>query len=137
VRHIFSKRNGNLGAPNSVAWMFERKGQIYVDATKYDEDAALEAALDAGAEDLSREGDQFVITTDHTTLHTVNAALQSAGVAPDEAEIAMVPNNTVMIEGADAEQLLKLMEAIEEHDDVSKVFSNFDVDAETLATASE
>ncbi len=137
VRHIFSKRGGNLGAPGSVAWMFERKGQIYLDAGRYQEDAALEAALEAGADDLTTDGDQFIVSTDATSLHAVNDALSQAGIQADESEIAMIPANTVEVRGSDAERLLKLMEALEDHDDVSKVFSNFDIDAETLAAAGE
>jgi YebC/PmpR family DNA-binding regulatory protein len=137
IRHIFSKRGGNLGAPNSVAWMFERKGQVYVDAQACDEEAALEAALEAGAEDMVQEGDQYVITTDAATLHTVRAALVSVDVQPAQAEIAMMPTSTVQVGGEDAGRLLKLIDALEEQDDVSNVFSNFDIDAETLAAASE
>jgi YebC/PmpR family DNA-binding regulatory protein len=133
IRHIFSRRGGNLGTPNSVAWMFERQGQIYLDASRYDEDAAMEAALEAGAEDMATDGEQYVITTADSELHNVNARLKAAGFEPDEAEIAMVPANTVQVSGSEAEKLLSLMEALEENDDVSKVFSNFDIDAETLA----
>jgi transcriptional/translational regulatory protein YebC/TACO1 len=134
---MFSKRGGNLGAPNSVAWMFDRKGQIHVDASKYAEDRLLEAALEAGAEDMSRDGDQYVITTDPTSLHTVTSILHRAGIESEVAELARIPQSTVEVTGADADKLLKLMEGIEEHDDVSQVFSNFDIDAETLAAASE
>jgi YebC/PmpR family DNA-binding regulatory protein len=137
IRHMFSKRGGNLGAPNSVAWMFDRKGQIHVDASKYAEDRLLEAALEAGAEDMSRDGDQYVITTDPTSLHTVTSILHRAGIESEVAELARIPQSTVEVTGADADKLLKLMEGIEEHDDVSQVFSNFDIDAETLAAASE
>lgn len=133
VRHIFSRQGGNLGGPNSVAWMFEKKGQLYLDAERYAEDAALEAALEAGAEDLQTEGEQHTITTDATTLHAVKDALAAKGIEADEAELAMIPTTTVKVAGKDAEQLLKLMEALEDHDDVSKVYSNFDIDAETLA----
>jgi YebC/PmpR family DNA-binding regulatory protein len=136
LRHLFSRYGGNLGAPNSVAWLFEKKGQIYLDADRYDEDAALEAALEAGAEDLTRDGDQFVITTDPSALHTVLDALRSRGIEPRQSEIAMKPKSSVTVQGADAERLLKLMDALEEHDDVSNVFSNFDIDADTLAAVS-
>jgi YebC/PmpR family DNA-binding regulatory protein len=136
IRHLFGRFGGNLGAPNSVAWMFDKKGQIYLDAARYDEDAALEAALDAGAEDLTREADQFVITTEPATLHAVQAALHATGIELSEAEISLTPKSTVTVQGADAEKLLKLMEALEEHDDVAKVFSNFDIDAETMAAVS-
>jgi len=135
IRHAFSRNHGNLGATNSVAWMFDRKGQIYLDAGKYGEDSTLEAALDAGAEDFAREGDQYVVTTAPATFHTVQDALRARKFAIDSAELTMVPKNTVKVEGADAERMLKLMEALEELDDVSKVSSNFDIDAAQLAEA--
>ena len=133
IRHLFTRFGGNLGTQNSVAWMFEKKGQIYLDATRYPEDAALEAALDAGADDLTRDGDQFIITTEPNTLHAVQEALRAKKLESADAEIALSPKSSVTVRGGDAEKLLKLMEALEEHDDVSKVFSNFDIDAETMA----
>ena len=133
IRYVFSRNNGNLGATGSVAWMFDRKGQLYLDATKYDEEKALEAALESGAEDFVREGDQYVVSTEPATFHAVRDALEAKQYAVDEAELAMVPKNTVKVEGADAERLIKLLEALEELDDVSKVFSNFDIDASELA----
>lgn len=136
IRHLFSRYGGNLGAPNSVAWLFEKKGQVYLDAERYDEDAALEAALEAGAEDLGRDGDQYLITTDPADLHAVNDGLRARGLEPREAELAMRPTSTVTVQGNDAERLIKLMDALEDHDDVSHVFSNFDIDAETLAAVS-
>jgi len=135
VRHAFSRNNGNLGASNSVAWMFDRKGQIYLDAAKYPEDQLLEAALDSGADDVVRDGEQYTVTTSPGTFHAVQDALKSRGYKAESAELAMVPRNTVKVEGADASKLLRLMEALEELDDVSKVFSNFDIDAATLAEA--
>jgi YebC/PmpR family DNA-binding regulatory protein len=135
IRHAFSRNGGNLGATNSVAWMFDRKGQIYLDAAKYEEDATLEAALDAGAEDFVREGDQYLLTTAPSAFHAVQDALAARKLAVDSAELAMVPKNTVKVEGADAERILKLMEVLEELDDVSKVSSNFDIDAAQLAEA--
>ena len=133
VRFLFSRHGGHLGAQNSVAWMFDKKGLITLDASQVDEDAALEAALDAGAEDMTRDGDQYLVTTTPATFHAAQDALKKNGFAPSSAEIAMVPKNTVKVEAGDASKLLALMEALEEHDDVSKVFSNFDIDAETLA----
>ena len=135
IRHAFSRNGGNLGATNSVAWMFDRKGQIYLDASKYEEDATLEAALEAGAEDFVREGDQYLLTTAPSAFHAVQDALAARKLAVDSAELAMVPKNTVKVEGADAERILKLMEVLEELDDVSKVSSNFDIDAAQLAEA--
>jgi transcriptional/translational regulatory protein YebC/TACO1 len=137
IRHLFSRHGGNLAGPNAVAWMFEKKGQMLLDAARCAEDTALEAALDAGAEDVRAEGDQYLIVTEPTSLHQVADALRARGLAPQDPEIAMIPTNSVKVEGADAERLLRLMEAIEEHDDVSKVFSNFDIDAETLAAVGE
>jgi YebC/PmpR family DNA-binding regulatory protein len=136
VRHAFSRNGGNLGATNSVLWMFDKKGQIYIEADKYDEDDTLEAALEAGAEDFEREGEQYVVSTSPHSLHAVQDALKLKGIQPDSAEIAMVPKNTVKVEGKDAERILKLMEVLEELDDVGKVFSNFDIDASQLAEAS-
>ena len=95
----------------------------------------LEAALDAGAEDFAREGDQYIVTTAPAALHAVQDALAARKLAIDSAELAMVPKNTVKVEGADAERILKLMEVLEELDDVSKVSSNFDIDAAQLAEA--
>lgn len=135
IRHAFSRNGGNLGASNSVAWMFDRKGQVSVDAARYDEDATLEAALEAGAEDFSREGDHYVVTTTPHSFHAVQDALRARRIEPDTAELAMVPKSTVKVEGQDAERILRLMEVLEDLDDVSKVFSNFDIDAAQLAEA--
>jgi len=115
LRNLFTKNGGNLGATGSVAWMFDRRGEIRVDATRLAEDAVMEAALDAGAADFTREGDQFVIATEVHDLHAVQEALRAKQIAWESA------------------RLVRLMEAIEEHDDVAKVFSNFDVDEEALA----
>jgi YebC/PmpR family DNA-binding regulatory protein len=136
VRHAFSRNGGNLGATNSVAWMFDRKGQICIDAGKYPEDSTMEAALEVGAEDFARDGEQYVISTTVPTFHAVQDALRERKFEIESAEIAMVPRTTVKVEGKQAEQMLKLVEALEELDDVSKVFSNFDIDASQLAEAS-
>jgi YebC/PmpR family DNA-binding regulatory protein len=135
IRHAFSRNGGNLGATNSVAWMFDRKGQIYLDAARYSEDNALEAALESGAEDFTKEGDQYLVTTAPSTFHSVQDALRARGFAIDSAELGMAPRSTVRVEGADAERMVRLMDALEELDDVSKVFSNFDIDAAQLAEA--
>jgi YebC/PmpR family DNA-binding regulatory protein len=135
VRHKLSRGGGNLGAANSVAWMFERKGQIYVDATRHEEDATLEAALEAGAEDLKTEGDQYIVTTEPSELHAVKGALEAKGITAQEAEIAMIPKTTVHVEGKTAESLLKLMEELDELDDVQKVEANFDIDLAEMAKA--
>ena len=132
IRNVFTRRGGNLGATNSVAWMFDRKGQIEV-AGEADEDTTMEAALDAGADDMVREGDVFVITTPPNQLHAVAEALKGRKLPVRSAEIAMLPKNTVKVEGGEAKKLLQLVEGLEEMDDVSKVFSNFDIDAEAMA----
>ena len=130
IRHKLSRFGGNRGASNSVSWMFERKGQIYLDASKYSEDAALEAALDAGAQDFSAEGEQFVVTTEPADMHTVKTALEEKGFVASEAEIASVPKNMVHVEGKTAESLVRLLEELEELDDVQKVAANCDVELE-------
>ena len=135
VRHKLSRGGGNLGATNSVAWMFERKGLLVLDATKHDEDSTLEAALEAGAEDLRREEDQFIVTTDPTEFHAVRTALEERGITIDEAELAMIPKNTVHVAGKDAETLLGLLEELEDLDDVQKVWANFDIDVADMASA--
>lgn len=136
IRHAFTRNGGNLGTSNSVGWMFDRKGQIYLDASRLDEDRTLELALDAGAEDFARDGDQFVVSTTVSDFHAVQDSLRAKGIQIDSSELAMVPKNTVKVEGKDAEALIRLVEALEELDDVSKVFSNFDIDSSELAEAS-
>ena len=135
IRHAFSRNGGNLGAANSVAWMFDRKGLIVLDGAQYPEDRALEDALEAGAEDFERDGDEYQVTTTVAGFHAVQDALKSRNYRLASSELAMVPRNTVKVEGADAAKLLKLMEVLEDLDDVSKVSSNFDIDAATLAEA--
>jgi YebC/PmpR family DNA-binding regulatory protein len=134
VRHKMSRNGGNLGTPGSVAFMFEKKGQLTIDAAKYeDEDAALEAALEAGAEDFRRDDEEYVVTTDPASFHVVKSALEARGIVPTESEIAMVPKSTVPVTGADVESLLKLIEALEDLDDVQKVWGNFEIDDAELA----
>lgn len=135
VRHKLSRGGGNMGASNSVSWMFERKGQLYLDAAKYEEDSTLEAALDAGAADFVREDDQYVVSTDPAAFHLVKTALESKGIVPTESEIAWIAKQSVHVEGADAQALLKLIEALEDLDDVQKVDANFDMDVSELAGA--
>ena len=133
VRHKLSRAGGSLGAANSVAWMFERKGELYTNVSMRDEDSAMEAALEAGAEDFRREGDQYVITTEPTQFHAVKSALEARDFSFVEAEIAYIPKNTVRVEGKQAESLLKLLEEVEDLDDVQKVAANFDIDVTEMA----
>jgi YebC/PmpR family DNA-binding regulatory protein len=136
IRHAFSRNGGSLAAQNAVAWMFKRQGQIYLDATGRTEDATLEAALEAGAEDFSAEADTFIVSTSPADFHRVLDALKGGGFAVTEAELAMVPQNTVQVEGKEAEELLRLLDAVEALEDVSKVFCNFDMDSSTIAEVS-
>jgi YebC/PmpR family DNA-binding regulatory protein len=133
VRHKLSRGGGNMGATNSVSWMFERKGQIYLDAGKYDEDDTLEAALEAGASDFVREDDRYVVSTDVAAFHAVKSALADRNIEASEAEIAWIPQQTVNVAGADAEALLRLIESLEDLDDVQKVDANFDIDASVMS----
>ncbi|HMA23903.1 MAG TPA: YebC/PmpR family DNA-binding transcriptional regulator, partial [Gemmatimonadaceae bacterium] len=115
-----------------VAWMFEKKGQISVPTSSIEEDALMEVALDAGAEDVVREDEFFTVTTSPADFHSVQEALRGKGVQIAEAELAMLPKNTVKVEGKEAESLFKLLETVEDLDDVQKVWANFDVDMATL-----
>jgi YebC/PmpR family DNA-binding regulatory protein len=133
VRHVLEKHGGRMGESGSVAWLFERRGQIYIDATRYDEEMALEAALEAGADDLVRDDGAYTVTTDPARFHAVREALQARGIRIEGSELAMVPKSTVHVERRDAERLLKLLETLEELDDVQHVYSNLDVDEDVLA----
>jgi YebC/PmpR family DNA-binding regulatory protein len=135
IRNIFERHGGKLGAAHTVAWMFDRKAQITVDATRASEDSAMEAALDAGAEDMVRDGDVFLITGPVSQLHQITERLKAKQIPVQAAEIAMIPKSTVKVDVKDAKQLLRLIEALEEMDDVAKVSANFDIDAEALAAA--
>jgi YebC/PmpR family DNA-binding regulatory protein len=128
IRFKLSRGGGNLGASNSVSFMFDRKGQIYVPAEGRDEDAVMEHVLEAGGEDFSIEDGQIVISTGPSELHAVKQALEAVGLVATEAELAWIPQNTVKVEGETAEQLIKLLESIEDLDDVQKVDANFDMD---------
>jgi YebC/PmpR family DNA-binding regulatory protein len=133
VRHVLGKHGGSLGTSGSVAWQFDRKGQIYLDATRYDEETTLLAALEAGAEDLRREDDAYLVTTTPAEFHTVQDKLKAQGIALEQAELAMVPKATVRVEGEDAQRLVRLLEALDELDDVQQVHSNADIDEQALA----
>ncbi|HVH67870.1 MAG TPA: YebC/PmpR family DNA-binding transcriptional regulator [Gemmatimonadales bacterium] len=135
IRNIFQRHGGNLGAAHSVSWMFDRKAQITVDGTRASEDATMEAALDAGAEDMVRDGDVFLITGPVSQLHQIAERLKAKQIPIQAAEITMLPKSTVKVDAKDAKQLLRLIEALEEMDDVARVSANFDIDAEALAAA--
>jgi YebC/PmpR family DNA-binding regulatory protein len=135
VRHKMSRGGGTVGTPGSVAWMFEKKGQLLMDAAGKDEDSMMELALEAGAEDFRAEDDQYVVTTTPNDFHAVKSAIEAKGVVVKESELAMVPKNTIRLAGKDAEALLKLLEELEDLDDVQKVWANFDIDVQELDSA--
>ena len=135
VRFALTRHGGNFGATNSVAWMFDRKGRLTVDAEKFTEDATMEAALEGGADDVSTEDGLHLVSTAPTALHAVKTALEAKKIKVESAEISMIPKTTVHVEGKTAAQLLKLMEELEELDDVQKVDANFDIDLAEMAKA--
>jgi YebC/PmpR family DNA-binding regulatory protein len=128
IRHLFSKAGGNLGEAGSVKRMFERKGYVVVSKEQADEERLLEIVLDAGAEDLRSEGESFEVYTSFETFAAVKNAIAATGIEVHSGEITMVPLSSVHVDGKKAEQMLKLMEALEDHDDVQNVYANFDID---------
>lgn len=135
VRNILGKHDGNLGTNGSVAWQFDRKGQVYVDATLYQEEVVFEAAIEAGAEDVVREGDEFIVTTDPTALQEIQDGMKETGVESSQAELTFIAKNEVSVAGKDAQKLLRILDALEENDDVQKVHTNADIDEGVLAEA--
>jgi YebC/PmpR family DNA-binding regulatory protein len=135
VRHAFDRHGGSLGEPGSVAWQFEKKGVVLVDAGRYGEEDLL-AAIDAGADDVAEDGDVWKVTTDPASLTAVRAALEGAGVELQAAELAMEPSAVVEVDGeSEARALLRLMEALDDHDDVEAVHANFDIPEALLEQA--
>ncbi|HZG50696.1 MAG TPA: YebC/PmpR family DNA-binding transcriptional regulator [Pyrinomonadaceae bacterium] len=128
IRHAFSKYGGNLGVSGSQSWNFEKKGYIVVEKAAKSEDELFEIVTEAGAEDLRDDEDNFEIITAPEQFEAVHDAVKNAGVEPQIAEVELVPKSYVKLEGADARQMLKLMEILEDHDDVQKVSANFDID---------
>lgn len=135
VRHALNKQGGNLGTSGSVGWMFDRRGVIVFDGERYDEGGILEAALEAGAQDMEAEHGALTVYTEVGDFHGVQDALRERGLEWESAELAMVPKNTVRVEGREAEKLVKLIEMIEELDDVQNVFTNADIDEDSLVEA--
>ena len=132
VRHLLEKHNGNLGSTNSVAWMFSKKGYVVVDKKAADEEKLLSAALDAGADDMNDDGDTWEITSDPASFEAVRDAVKGLGIEPATAQVAMIPQNYVKLEGKEASQMVKLMENLEDHDDVQHVWSNFDIEEKEI-----
>ena len=137
IRHVFSKNGGNMGEQGSVAWMFERKSQIFVPGDKASEDQLMGIVLDAGADDLRNDGDRWEILSPPEAHEAVQKALESNKIPSEDAAIAMVPKNLIRLEGKNAGGMLRLNEALEEHDDVQNVYSNFDIDEKELEALAE
>jgi YebC/PmpR family DNA-binding regulatory protein len=131
IRNLFSRADANLGEPGSVAWMFDKKGVLLVDAARFSEDDLM-PAIDAGAEDLVDEGDSIRITCEPAQLRAVHDALEQAGVEVQSTELTMVPRTVVEVDASDARKLLKLLDALDEQDDVDQVHANFDIGADVL-----
>ena len=133
IRRAFAKHGGNLGESGCVAWMFEKKGLIQVETSAADEDRLLGVALEAGAEDIRRSDDTFEVITAPKDLERVKESLAKEKIEIAEGEVTMLPQNTIRLEGKQAQQMLQLMEALEEHDDVQNVYANFDIPEEIMA----
>ena len=137
IRYLMSKNGGNVGANGCVSWMFHKKGIIMVEAEGIDEDELMEIALEAGAEDMVREDDSFQITTEPESFEDVRATLEEKGIPMVSAELTKIPENTVDVSEKDASKVLRLMDALENHDDVQNVYANFDIPEEILAKLAE
>jgi YebC/PmpR family DNA-binding regulatory protein len=135
IRHIFTKHGGNLGGAGSVAYLFKPKGVISIAADKTTEDKLMEIALDAGAEDIQAEAQGFTVYTSPNDLEAVRAAIQKAGIEPDEAEVKKLAENNITLEGVKAQQLLKLVEALDDNDDVQSVWDNSDISEKEMEEA--
>ena len=132
IKHLFSKNGGRQGEPGCVSWLFQKKGLIIIDENKSSEEKLLEISLEAGAEDLKKDGDTFAITSSMENFQQVKEAMAKENIKCNLAEITLLPQNTVKVEGKDAERALRLVGALEEHDDVQHVYANFDVPDEML-----
>jgi YebC/PmpR family DNA-binding regulatory protein len=135
VKNAFTRNGGSLAEPGSVSWQFERKGIIQLDKSAASEDDLMLAALDAGAEDIEDQGDMWQVTTPPTDLHSVRAALEEAGITFTNSDLTMLPSQTVpLTEASAAKSVLRVIDALEEHDDVQNVYANFDIPDDVLAT---
>ncbi|MGD0099183.1 MAG: YebC/PmpR family DNA-binding transcriptional regulator [Acidobacteriota bacterium] len=136
LRHLLSKNGGNLGETGCVGWMFERKGYFVVEKSSADEEKLLDLALSAGADDMREDGSNFEILTTPESFEAVRSALEKEKIPTASAEISMIPQNYVKLEGKHAQTMLKLMEALEDHEDIQNVWANFDIDESELEQAS-
>jgi YebC/PmpR family DNA-binding regulatory protein len=134
-RHLMSKNGGNMAEAGAVGWMFHRKGEITVPKEAISEDRLLDLTLEAGAEDMKDDGSSWYIVTPPESLEAVKEALTKAGIKPESADLAMVPQNYIKLTGQQATQMLRLVEALEEHDDVQHVYANFDIDESEIQAA--
>jgi YebC/PmpR family DNA-binding regulatory protein len=135
IRHVLSKNGGNMAESGAVGWMFSRKGDIVVPKEQADEEKMMGIVLDAGAEDLRDDGSAWEVTSPPEVFEKVREALAAAGIKPSSAEVAWVPQNYVKLTGAQAQQMLRMMEALEDHDDVQHVYANFDIDEKEIQAA--
>lgn len=135
VRHMFSKYGGNLGESGCVGWLFEKKGLIACNTDKYSEDQLMEVAIEAGGEDVKSEDGMCDILTDPADFDAVKEVLDQKGIEYEMAEVTMIPQNTIKLEGKQAQTMLKLMEALEDNDDVQNVYANFDISEEDMEQA--
>jgi YebC/PmpR family DNA-binding regulatory protein len=132
IRHIFSKNGGSLGENGCVAWMFKKKGYLVVEASAVDEDTLMEIALEAGAEDVREDGSNFEVTTDPQDFEAVKSAVDAAGIETVDAEVTMLPDTTANLQGKEAEQMVRLMESLDDCEDVQKVYTNADIPEDLL-----
>jgi len=132
IRHIFGKSGGHMGEAGCVSWMFQKKGYIVISRAKADEEKLMTLALDAGAEDLQAEDDNFVVTTPPNDLEKIKKAIEDEGIGMDVTEITMVPQTYVKLDGKEAQQMLRLMDTLEDNDDVQNVYANFDIPEEIM-----
>ena len=132
LRHMLEKHSGNLGAANSVAWMFSKKGHVVVDKAKADEEKLLSTALDAGADDMRDDGESWEVLSDPSAFEAVRDAVKALGIEPSSAQVAMLPQNYVTLTGKDANQMIRLMDALDDHEDVKQVWSNFDIEEKEI-----
>ncbi len=137
VRHLLDKYNGKLGESGCVTWMFDKKGIVAINKEASDEDAVMEIALDAGADDVSDEGDVFEVLTSSEDFENVREAFEKKEIAYEMAELAMVPQTTVNLAGKEAKRMLKLLDMLEDQDDVQKIYTNFDISEEEMEKLSE
>jgi YebC/PmpR family DNA-binding regulatory protein len=136
LRYILGKNGGNLGENGCVAWMFIKRGYILVPATDLDEETVMNAAIEAGAEDFEAQEDQYEILTEPESFHAVLGELKEKGIEPETAQLSMIPQNYVKLEGKPAQQMIKLMDVLDDHEDVQNVYANFDIEESELADVS-